>query len=112
MTFRAAQGPEEHHDQDLADDGRCAHAGMRGAFTRLTFPAHEPLVFLEHEHSTLIEEAKAAVEGYREVVCSLDAVSLDAEQSKALLLQLGEWLSTADPSGHVGLPPVLSANRL
>ncbi|MFC3897184.1 helix-turn-helix domain-containing protein [Lentzea rhizosphaerae] len=89
-----------------------AHAGMRGAFTRLTFPAHEPLVFLEHEHSTLIEEAKAAVEGYQEVVSSLDAVSLDEEQSKALLLQLGERLSTADPSGHVGLPPVLSANRL
>lgn len=89
-----------------------AHAGMRGAFTRLTFPVHEPLVFLEHEHSTLIEEAKAAVEGYREIVCSLDAVSLDEDQSKALLLQLGERLSTADPSVHVGLPPVLGAHRL
>ncbi len=40
-----------------------AHAGMSGAFTGLTFKTYEPLVFLEHENSTLIEEDKVAVEG-------------------------------------------------
>ncbi|MGW6928448.1 helix-turn-helix domain-containing protein [Lentzea sp. NPDC054927] len=82
-----------------------AHAGMSGAFTRLTFKTYEPLVFLEHENSTLIEEDKAAVDGYEEVVRSLDSASLDADQSKAVMLQLGENLSAVDSSGHAGPLP-------
>lgn len=82
-----------------------AHAGMNEAFARLTFPSYEPLVFLEHENSTLIEEAKAAVEAYQEIVRALDRDSLDEEQSKAVLLRLGDLLSAADPSGVVRLLP-------
>lgn len=79
-----------------------AHAGMSGAFTSLTFKTYEPLVFLEHENSTLIEEDKAAVDGYQEIVRSLDRASLDAEASKMMLVQLCERLSAADSSGHAG----------
>lgn len=87
-----------------------AHAGMSGAFTRLTFPAYEPLVFLEHENSTLIQEEKAAVESYQEIVHSLDRSSLNEEQSKTMLLQLGERLSAADSSGPARhLPGALAA---
>jgi hypothetical protein len=82
-----------------------AHAGMSGAFTRLTFPVYEPLVFVEHQSSTLIEEKKAAVEAYQEVAHSLDRASLDAEQSKTVLRQLGERLSAADFSGPARLLP-------
>ncbi len=82
-----------------------AHAGMSGAFTQLDFPAYEPLVFLEHENSTLIEEEKTAVEGYLEVVRWLDRASLDGEQSKMVLLQFAERLATADSFGHDRLLP-------
>ncbi|GHH32092.1 helix-turn-helix domain-containing protein [Lentzea cavernae] len=77
-----------------------AHAGLSGPFTRLTFPAHEPLVFVELENSTLVEEDKDSVEGYLQVVRALDRFSLNAEQSKVMLLQLAERLSKADSSGH------------
>jgi hypothetical protein len=82
-----------------------AHAGMNEAFTRLTFPTYEPLVFLEHESSTLIEETNAAVASYQEIIRSLDRASMDEEQTKTVLLQLGERLSAADPSGVVRLLP-------
>ncbi|MCX2948996.1 helix-turn-helix domain-containing protein [Lentzea sp. NEAU-D7] len=82
-----------------------AHAGMSGAFTRLTFCAHEPLVVVELENSTLIEEDKDSVEGYLQVVRSLDRAGLDEERSKMVLLQLAERLSTADSSGHDRLSP-------
>lgn len=82
-----------------------AHASMTEVFTHLTFPTHEPLVVLEHENSTLIEETKVTIERYQEVVSSLDAASLDEEQSQKWLLRLGEQLSAADVSGHVGLLP-------
>lgn len=81
-----------------------AHAGMNEAFTRLTFRAHEPLIFLEHEYSMLIEEDSGAVEAYQQVIRALDRASLDAEQSKAMLCRLGESLSAADSTGRDGLP--------
>lgn len=81
-----------------------AHAGMNEAFTRLTFRAHEPLIFLEHEHSLLIEEDTSAVESYQQVVRALDRASLDAEQSKGLLCRLGESLSVADFRARDGFP--------
>ncbi|MFJ5991451.1 helix-turn-helix domain-containing protein [Lentzea sp. NPDC092896] len=84
-----------------------AHAGMNEAFTRLTFRAHEPLIFLEHERSLLIEEDQEAVEAYQQVVRALDHVSLDAEQSKTVLCRLGESLSIADSREREGFPPVV-----
>lgn len=82
-----------------------AHAGMSGAFTRLTFRAHEPLVVVELENSTLVEEGKDAVDGYLQVARSLDRASLDEEHSKMVLLQLAERLATADSFGHDRLLP-------
>ncbi|MFD4636868.1 helix-turn-helix domain-containing protein [Lentzea sp. NPDC058436] len=82
-----------------------AHAGMSGPFTRLTFPAYEPLVFVELENSALVEEEKNSVEGYLQVVRALDRASLNEEQSKMMLLQLAERLSKADSSGHDRLLP-------
>ena len=69
-----------------------AHACMREGFTRLTFPAHEPVVFLEQEYSTVIEEDKVAVGSYQQVVRSLDLTCLDTERSKAVLCRLGKSL--------------------
>ena len=77
-----------------------AHAGFSGAFTRLTFPAYEPLVFLEQEGSVLIEEQSEAVQLYQEVVRSLAGASLNEEESKAMLLRVCEQLAVADGLGH------------
>ncbi|MET9229153.1 helix-turn-helix transcriptional regulator [Lentzea sp. NPDC003310] len=87
-----------------------AHAGLSGAFTRLTFPTYEPLVFLEQEGSVLIEEQSEAVKLYQEIVHSLSRVSLNEEQSKAVLIHVCEQLAVADSSerGHV-LPSALAA---
>ncbi|MFJ5989329.1 helix-turn-helix domain-containing protein [Lentzea sp. NPDC092896] len=75
-----------------------AHAGMRGPFTRLTFNDHEPLVCVENENSTLFLEDKAAVEGYGKVVQALGRSSLDCEESKAMIVKLGERLSARSMS--------------
>ncbi|MDX3662899.1 DUF5753 domain-containing protein [Streptomyces sp. ID05-26A] len=67
-----------------------AHAGMAGPFTRLTFTAHEPLVWVETENSSIIAEAKDTVSGYEEVIRSLNENSLDEVESKELILHLHE----------------------
>lgn len=71
-----------------------AHAGMRGPFTRLTFKAHEPLVCIENETSTVFVEDKAAVEGYGKVVAALDKSSLDCDYSKLLIIEIAERLAS------------------
>lgn len=77
-----------------------AHAGMCSPFAQLTFPAHEPLVFVELENSTLVEEDKDSVQGYQQVVRALDRASLSAEESKMTLIQLAERLSEANLPEH------------
>lgn len=52
---------------------------------------HDTCVDLEN--STLFVEDKLAVQGYETVVRSLGQISLDEEESKALIAALGEKLS-------------------
>ncbi|SES39601.1 helix-turn-helix domain-containing protein [Lentzea albida] len=89
-----------------------AYANLSGAFTRLTFPTYEPLVFLELEGSVLIEEQGEAVKRYQEIVRSLASVSLNEERSKAVLLRVCEQLAVGgSENGHV-LPGALAAGVL
>lgn len=67
-----------------------AHAGMNGSFTKLGFGKHEPLVWLQNENSSLFVEEESAVAGYEAVVRRLDEVSLDVDQSKAVIARLVE----------------------
>ncbi|MGW4208530.1 DUF5753 domain-containing protein [Lentzea sp. NPDC004789] len=62
-----------------------AHAGMNGSFTKLHFERHEPLVWLQNENSSLFVEEESAVAGYAAVVRRLDEISLDVQQSKAMI---------------------------
>ncbi|GGU39874.1 Scr1 family TA system antitoxin-like transcriptional regulator [Lentzea flava] len=75
-----------------------AHVGMSGSFTQLTSEKYEPLVCVNLENSTLFVEDKAAVQGYETVVRTLDQISLGEEESKALIVALGEELSGEGPA--------------
>jgi hypothetical protein len=59
-----------------------AHAGLRGPFTLLSFPKYQSAVWLEHENSSTILENSDAVAAYDEIVESLNAASLSADESK------------------------------
>ncbi|WP_439659522.1 helix-turn-helix domain-containing protein [Lentzea sp. HUAS TT2] len=72
-----------------------AHPGMRGPFTRLTFKAHEPLVCIENDTSTVFVEDKASVEGYGRVVTALGESSLDCESAKLLIIDIAERLAAS-----------------
>jgi hypothetical protein len=67
-----------------------AHAGMNGPFTKLDFEKYESLVWLQNENSSLFVEEESAVAGYGAVVRRLHGISLDAEQSKAMIIRQGE----------------------
>lgn len=67
-----------------------AHAGLAGPFTHLTFAKYESLVWVETENSSLLAEAKDAIDGYETVVRALDEQSLDEAESKALMIRLHE----------------------
>lgn len=78
---------------------RGAHAGLAGPFTQLTFAKYESLVWVETENSTLLAEAKDAINGYETVVRALEAQSLDETESTALITRLYEALQpTRDPA--------------
>jgi hypothetical protein len=53
-----------------------AHAGLVGPFTQLTFTKYEPLVWVQTENSSLLDEAKDAIDGYEAVVRALEEQSL------------------------------------
>ncbi|MET8763949.1 helix-turn-helix transcriptional regulator [Lentzea sp. NPDC004782] len=65
-----------------------AHAGFAGSFELMKFHRIEPVVFIECENSDLIIEGKTAVNGYANVLTSLDRTALDAEQSRRRILEL------------------------
>lgn len=62
-----------------------AHAGLSGPFTQLSFPKFEPAVWLQHENSSAILEKPETVEGYDEIIESLNAASLSADESTATI---------------------------
>ncbi|MET8762548.1 helix-turn-helix transcriptional regulator [Lentzea sp. NPDC004782] len=72
-----------------------AHAGLAGPFTQLTFAKYESLVWVQTENSSLLAEAKAAVDGYDTVVHALEEQSLDEAESTALITRLYETLQPA-----------------
>lgn len=78
-----------------------AHVGMAGPFTRLTSAKYQPVVCVDLEYSTLFIEDKLAVQGYETVVRSLGQISLDEEESKALIAALGEELSAEGSTPQV-----------
>ncbi|MFD9704340.1 helix-turn-helix domain-containing protein [Lentzea sp. NPDC059081] len=65
-----------------------AHAGLAGAFTRLTFAKYEPLVWVDTENSSLLIEEADAIKGYEKVIRALDAKSLDEVDSRDLIVRL------------------------
>lgn len=75
-----------------------AHAGLAGPFTQLTFAKYESLVWVETENSSLLAEAKDAIDGYETVVRALEEQSLDEAESTALIMRLYETFQPAD--GH------------
>lgn len=74
---------------------RGAHAGLAGPFTQLTFAKYESLVWVETENSSLLAEAKDAVNGYETVIRALEQQSLDEAGSTALITRLYEALQPA-----------------
>ncbi|WP_394612980.1 DUF5753 domain-containing protein [Lentzea sp. JNUCC 0626] len=69
-----------------------AHPGLAGPFTQLTFAKYEPLVWVDTENSSLLDESTDAITGYQEVVRALEEKSLDESDSKALILRLYDTL--------------------
>lgn len=69
-----------------------AHAGLVGPFTQLTFAKYESLVWVETENSSLLAEAKDAIDGYATVIRALEAQSLNEADSTALITRLYEAL--------------------
>ncbi|WP_285753418.1 DUF5753 domain-containing protein [Lentzea sp. NBRC 105346] len=65
-----------------------AHAGLGGAFDLMRFDKVPQVVFLENENSMLIIESQQSVQGYEQVIESLDQTSLDAEQSRRWITKL------------------------
>lgn len=74
---------------------RGAHAGLAGSFTQLTFAKYETLVWVETENSTLLAEAKDAINGYETVVRALEEQSLNEAESTALIIRLYEAVQPA-----------------
>lgn len=72
-----------------------AHAGLAGPFTQLTFAKYESLVWVETENSSLLAEAKDAINGYETVVRALEEQSLDEAESTELITRLYEVLQPA-----------------
>ncbi|SMD12331.1 DUF5753 domain-containing protein [Lentzea albidocapillata] len=72
-----------------------AHAGLAGPFTQLTFAKYESLVWVETENSSLLAEARDAIDGYATVVRALEAQSLNEADSTALIARLYEALQPA-----------------
>ncbi|GGU46998.1 DUF5753 domain-containing protein [Lentzea flava] len=72
-----------------------AHAGLAGPFTQLTFAKYESLVWVQTENSSLLAEAKDAINGYETVVRALKEQSLDEAESTALITRLYEALQPA-----------------
>lgn len=89
-----------------------AHAGLAGPFTQLTFARYESLVWVETENSSLLAEAKDAIDGYEMVIRALEAQSLDEAESTALIVRLcealqpgGELAAAAEVRSTEPLPP-------
>ncbi len=89
-----------------------AHAGLAGPFTQLTFAKYESLVWVETENSSLLAEAKDAIDGYATVVRALEAQSLNEADSTALITRLYEALhpgrdqaATAEAPSTEPFPP-------
>jgi hypothetical protein len=89
-----------------------AHAGLAGPFTLLTFAKYESLVWVETENSSLLAEAKNAIDGYETVVRALEEQSLDEAESTSLIVRLYEALqpahdqaATAEPRSTESFPP-------
>lgn len=59
-----------------------AHAGLAGPFSLMEFDRIEPVVFVEAENSSLVIEGPTPVQGYQDVLKSLDRIALDAEESR------------------------------
>lgn len=78
-----------------------AHAGMKGPFLRMTFPAFRSLVCVQQENSTLFLEDKAQVDGYDNIVKSLSKHALSEDASRALIAQFAEKLTLPDGQAHV-----------
>jgi hypothetical protein len=82
-----------------------AHAGLAGPFTQLTFAKYESLVWVETENSSLLAEAKDAIDGYATVVRALETQSLNEADSTALIVRLYEALQPAhDQAATVETP--------
>lgn len=64
------------------------HPAISGRFTFIESTEFEPVVYLEHEISSLFLEAPAEIAVYRQVVARLDDVALDAAQSEAFIADL------------------------
>jgi hypothetical protein len=82
----------------IVPSARGAHAGLAGPFTQLTFAKYESLVWVETENSSLLAEAKDAIDGYQKVVDALEEQSLDEAESTALINRLYEARSGSDRS--------------
>lgn len=65
-----------------------AHAGTMGEFKMMKFHKLEPVVYLETNNSCLFLEDKATLDLYTSILTSLDAVALDAEESRRLITDI------------------------
>ena len=66
------------------------HPAISGRFTLIDSTEFEPVVYLEHEISSLFLEAPAEIAVYRQVLARLGDVALDADQSEAFIADLAE----------------------
>ncbi|MGW6446785.1 helix-turn-helix domain-containing protein [Lentzea sp. NPDC055074] len=73
-----------------------AHPGLAGPFTQLTFAKYEPLVWMDTENSSLLDESTDAIAGYGKVIRALDEMSLDEADSKDLIVRLYDASCLAD----------------
>jgi hypothetical protein len=65
-----------------------AHAGTMGEFKVMKFHKLEPIVYLETNNSCIFLEDKATLDLYTGILTSLDAVALDAEDSRRLITDI------------------------
>ncbi|GLZ29538.1 transcriptional regulator [Lentzea sp. NBRC 105346] len=65
-----------------------AHPGTSGSFTLMKFSNVEPIVFLDTENSSVFLDDKASFEVYSRILKALDAVALDAAESKELIARI------------------------
>jgi transcriptional regulator with XRE-family HTH domain len=76
-----------------------AHAGMAGAFTLLEFADFRPVIYLEHENSSLFLEQPVEIEAYQHILESLAETALGEEESRKLIATLATELY-ADREDH------------